>query len=269
MKTSFLQRNNNHVYRNRNKKVLVISVLVLLFLLVFFSSAFKGALFTLGKPIWIVRDSTASFFADNSNIFRSKLSLIDENNSLKDQIRNYEREKILSDIIKKENDDLKNILNRGTQNSKRILSAVLVKPFLSPYDTLIIDVGINDGIKIGDKVVAFGSNFIGYIGETYDSTSKVVLYSSYGEKVKVLIGQNYVEKEAIGIGGGNFGVQLPKEADINEGDTISVPSITSNIFAVVEKIQSRENDSFEYILFKSAVNMSELKWVEVILSGKR
>ncbi len=269
MKTSFLPKNNKYASRNKNKKVLSVSILVLLFILAFFTPVFKDVVFAMGKPIWIVRDKFFSLIIDNKEIFKSKLFLISENNSLKEKIKSYENEKILTDIVRKENDDLKSILNRGTSHYNKILSAVLVKPYLSPYDTLIIDMGKSSGVSVGDKVIAFGSNYIGYIGEIYEDSSKVILYSSYGEKIKVLIGQNNILKEAIGVGSGNFSVQLPKEADVKEGDIVSVPSISSNIFAVVEKVESKENDSFEYVLFKSTVNMTELKWVEVLLSNKK
>ena len=92
------------------------------------------------------------------------------------------------------------------------------------------------------------------------------MYSSYGEKTLVLIGQNNVEKEAIGIGSGNFKVEMPREADVKEGDTIVIPSISPNIFGVVEKVQFKATDSFQNVLFKSPINILELKWVEVVLN---
>jgi len=268
MKTNFLQKSNNYSPRNKKKKALSISILALFLLLFFYSSFSKSILFAIGKPIWIVRNNIVSFISSNHDVLKSKLALINENNTLKEQIQSYEKDRVFADAIKKENEDLKNILNRNTTYSKKILSAVLEKPYLSPYDTLIIDVGSRDGVSTGDKVLANGYNFIGYVSEVYDGSSKVILYSSYGEKVKVFIGPNNVEKEAMGIGGGNFKIEMPKEMDIKEGDSITIPSISANLFAVVEKVESKENDSFENILFKSVVNMSELRWVEVILPLK-
>lgn len=78
-----------------------------------------------------------------------------------------------------------------------------------------------------------------------------------------------MEKEAIGIGGGNFRLEVPREMDVKEGESITIPSISPNIFGIVEKIEYKEADSFQTILFKSPVNTGELKWVEVVLSNKK
>ena len=203
------------------------------------------------------------------NVLNSKVELALENSQLKEQLKSDERNQALFGIVQKENDDLKNILNRKSSDQNLLLSSVLVKPFLSPYDTLIIDVGSSSNISINDKVLVDGNTFIGYISEVYKNTSKVILYSSPGEKVNVQIGSNNVEKVAVGQGGGNFSVQMPRESDIKEGDNITIPSISPNIFGVVEKIEFKESDSFQTVIFKSPVNISELKWVEVLLPNNK
>ncbi len=226
-------------------------------------------LFSIGAPLWTVKNNINSFFLDNVGVLNSKTNLLKENSLLKEQIKSNERNQALFDLLKKENADLKNILNIKGANQNLLLSAVLVKPFLSPYDTLIIEGGLLDSINVNANVLAEGNVFIGYISEVYDHTSKVTLYSSPGEKIKVLIGSNNIEKEAVGLGGGNFKVEIPREIDVKEGDSITIPSISTNIFGVVEKIEFKESDSFQNILFKNPINAAELKWVEVLLSNKK
>ena len=229
----------------------------------------RGVLFKIGAPLWALKNNANSFFVDNIGILTSKTNLLKENLLLKQQINLNQKNFSLFNLLNKENEDLKSILNRSRNNQKLLLSAVLVKPFLSPYDTLIIDVGSLDGVKFGDLVLVDGNTFIGRIFEVYDMTSKVLLYSSPGEKIKVLIGNNNIEKEAVGIGGGNFMVEVPKETGINEGDSIIIPSISTNIFGIVEKIEVKESDSLENVLFKSPVNIDEIKWVEISIPNKK
>jgi hypothetical protein len=81
----------------------------------------------------------------------------------------------------------------------------------------------------------------------------------------VVLGSSSISVEAIGIGGGNFNIFLPREVEVKENDVIVIPSITSNIFGIVEKVNFKETDSFQTVLFKSPVNISELSFVEVIL----
>ena len=267
---NFHQRNNNFLSRDSVNRNLFLSVISIIFFIIIFSFSWtRNILFSVGSPLWIMKNDTISFFTSNVGFLSSKENLLNENSLLKNQIKLKEEDYALFDLLKKENEDLKNILNRKTADQNFLLSSILVKPFLSPYDTLIIDVGSSNAVEVGDKVIVDGNIFIGYISEVHDNTSKVVLYSSAGEKIKILIGVNNIEKEAEGLGGGNFKAEMPRESDIKEGDPITMPSISTNIFGVVEKIEFKDSDSFQNILFKNPVNIGELKWVEVLLPNKK
>lgn len=268
MKMNFHQRNNTYISQNNKKNIFVPTSIVIFFILIFSFSWTKNILFKTGAPLWIVKNSVNSFFTGNIRVLNSKLGLLKENSLLKDQIERNQKDQTLLEILKNENDDLKNILDRKKSDQKLLLASVLVKPFLSAYDTLLIDVGSYKGVSVGDKVLADGDTFIGYISEVYSNTSKVVLYSSSGEKIRVLISDNNIEKEAVGLGGGNFKVEMPREIEVKEGDIITIPSISTNIFGTVERIEFKESDSFQSILFKNPANMSEVKWVEVLLTNK-
>ncbi len=259
----------NFPQRNNPRKSRFIPIASVIFLIFIFSfSGTRNLIFKIATPFWNIKNSIASSFSNSIQVLRSKSSLIAENNALKIQINQSEEDVLLSKIIKNENDDLKNILGRKQAGQKQILAAVLEKPFLSPYDTLVIDAGTSDAVSVGDKILADSSTFIGYVSEVFGDKSKVILYSSPGEKIKVLIGNDNIEKEAEGAGGGNFVAEVPKESGIKEGDTIIIPSISPNIFGVVEKVNFKETDSLERVLFKNPINISELKWVLVLPSKK-
>lgn len=261
---NFLRKNNDFERRGGQKKFILAGFIVLIFIIIFSFQGPRNILFGIGGPFWGVKNSIESFFADNINLLRSKSSLIAENNLLKDEIRNNQENQLLDSALKNENDDLKNILGRKNNNQKEILAAILAKPPFSPYDTLVIDVGSADGVSAGDNVLADGNAYIGYISELYGHSSKVVLYSSSGEKIDVLIGSDKIEKEADGMGGENFSVSAPADSNIKVGDPIIASSISPNIFSTVEKIESTPADSFETVLFKNPVNISELEYVEVL-----
>jgi rod shape-determining protein MreC len=265
---SFRLRNSFSSDGKNKKRNVFLSISVILVLILIFSfSGPRSFVFGIASPFWVIKSSFFYFVSDNVNLLKSKSDLIQENFNLKQQNKKDENDLLLKDLVIAENDDLKSILSRKSSNQKSILSTILVKPTLSPYDTLIIDVGLNENISVGDRVVADGNVFIGYISEVYDNSSKVILYSSPGEKVQVLIGSSNIEKEALGMCGGNFGVSIPREIDIKEGDPIVIPSISPNLFGVVEKVEFKESDAFQKVLFKNTVNINELKWVLVIPSS--
>jgi rod shape-determining protein MreC len=265
---NFRLRNKNFLVREKTRNSVIFPIIgVFFFILVFSMQWSRNLLFSIGSPLWTIKNSVSSFFETSIELLSSKINLLEENNLLKQQIQTKNQDQMLYGLLKKENQDLKNILNRNKTNEKLLLGTILVKPFLSAYDTLIIDVGSLDNVQINDKVLAQGNIYIGYISEVYDQTSKIVLYSSPGEKVKILIGDNNIEKEAVGQGGGNFKVEIPREIDVKEGDSIVMPSVSTNLFGIVERVEFKDSDSFQNILFKNPANISELKWVEVLLSN--
>ena len=266
---NFLRRNNDFRGRLFSKYIFGFLILLVILISAFIFSGWKSPVYSFASSFWKIRNAFAGFVADNIEVFKSKSALSIENKNLRIELRNIETERVLSDSLKEENENLKSLLGRK-KNDKELLSAILAKPDFSPYDTIIIDVGTSDGVSVGDRAKSSdGMTFIGYVSEVFDFESKVTLYSSPGEKVRILIGRNYVMKEALGIGGGNFTLELPREFDVSEGDPVVIPSISPNIFGIIEKIEFKESDPYETVLFKSPVNLSELKWVIVTLKDKK
>ena len=269
MKTNYPQRNSlNNRNRGGRPWFTVITVFIV-FVLIFSFSFSRNILFSIGTPFWRMGSGINNFFYNSLEILRSKSSLLAENQILQNNIKKGQKDEELNKILIQENADLKDLLGRKNISSKTVLASVLVKPSFSPYDTLIVDAGTNEGIEVGDKVTVDGNVFIGQVSEVYTSSSKVILYSSPDYKVLVLVGSNNVEKEAIGIGDGNFKIELPREIDVKEGDSVIIPSISTNIFGIIEKVEAKEADSFQTVLFKSPVNMAELQWVEIMIPNNK
>ena len=159
---------------------------------------------------------------------------------------------------------MKEILDRkNNNNTDLILAGILAKPNRSIYDTLLIDAGTNDGILKEKKVFALGNVPIGYIAETYPSSSKVVLYSNPGEKTDVVISGKDIYMQAVGRGGGNFEMILPRDFIITEGEEVDLPGVNPYILGTVQTILSDPRDSFQKALLVSPVNVQQLKFVEV------
>jgi len=213
-------------------------------------------------PFWKLSTVVRDFSSSNMELLRSKQNIVKENQKLLEEISLKEKDLIFISVLKKENEELKKI-EKGANYRDMIITSVISRPPKTPYDILIIDSGKLSNIDVGNKVLIDGDVFVGEVYEVSDYTSKVKLYSSPEEKTDVLIGENKIQKEAIGMGAGNFKIEIPKEIEVKIGDAIEVPSITANIFGVVEKIEEKSADSFKVVLFKSPVNIQEIKFVEV------
>lgn len=248
--------------KNARKRVFYTATVLVILLFVLATGPVRRAVFSISEPVWQAENSifNSSFF----QYFKTKQSLIDDKVALEQKLFMAGNLLALNQTLQTENDNLKDLLGRKEIKQKTVLATVLVKPPQTPYDSLIIDIGSDNNIKIGDKVMANANIYIGEVSEVMPSSAKVTLYSTPGRRLSVIISASSVTAEAVGVGGGNFNIQLPREVEVKEGDVITIPSITTNVFGIVEKVNFKDTDSFQTVLFKSPVNISELGFVEVV-----
>jgi len=264
MKMNYPLKNNSKP-GNKNRR-LKIAAIIFIFAAIFFISltgAFRGFINKIALPFWKFDNYVTLKFSNAFSIIGSKRSLILENRRLNLELNKIKTDLSLQKIIRKENENLKALFGRSEGKKNVVLAAVLVKPSVSPFDVIIIDIGKDKGVKEGDRVLYEGAVAIGEVEEAYSRSSKVKLYSSPGEKFVALIGETSAQVEMEGLGGGNFAAKLPRDVEVKKGDAAVVPSISTSVFGFVENIELNPTDSFQKIIFKIPANLSELKWVTV------
>lgn len=239
------------------------TVIVLIFVTNYiFPRFFPTILYPITSIFWKSESMTGGWFGSVAELFRSKSSLVKENQVLTDLISARDRSLLLVDNLKAENDRLKSLLGRSSK-SNLILGFILVRPPVSPYDTFIIDIGSNNGIKAGDRVYAEGDTLLGDIVEVYANESKVELFSNPGRMTSVLVGTSTIAAMATGRGGGNFIIKLPAQTPLVSGAIITTPNIKPHVFGIVNTIIVDSTDSLQTILFRSPVNVGQIDFVEV------
>ncbi|MFA6256692.1 MAG: rod shape-determining protein MreC [Candidatus Paceibacterota bacterium] len=260
----------------RGKIFKIVVGLVLLFILFYFRGGIlRGTSFATGEffsPALRIGGTMDNILNNLNAYFSSKRSLSVENENLKQELLARSAQNANYDILATENEDLKAIFMRTPENRKAMLAAILSKPNKSAYDTLIIDIGSNNGVNIGDMVFAQGDIPIGQVGMVSPSTSKVVLFSNPREKIQAVLSEAQqppadpaVFWELVGRGGGNFEMILPRDFVLNTGDAISLPGLKPYTVAIVETILSDPRDPFKKALLTSPINLQGLKFVEVEL----
>jgi cell shape-determining protein MreC len=260
--------------QNQRKRFFKIAGAVFLFIILFYFKIpvydfLSSSVHFISRPLLVLKNSTGKIFGGLGSIFYSKNSLITENESLRLELAENKASMANYDTVLDENNKLKEILDRKGEKRSLILSAILAKPNRSLYDTLIIDVGSDHGLKDHDVVYALGNIPIGYIQEVYVNSSKVVLFSNSGEKTDVVVSGNQnhpsgdVFLQIVGRGGGNFEMIMPRDFTVTKGDVFSLPGINSEIVARVETTLSDPRDSFAKALLATPVNIQELKFVQI------
>jgi len=223
-----------------------------------------GHLFNfLGRPVWEAEKVVTDRLYNVNYLYRSKAAISKENHNLIDEVSYLRASMSDYQILKNENEKLKEILGRLSEKNNFILGNILTKPSHSLYDTVIIDIGTSLNIKQGDIVYADGSVPIGFISQVYDKTALVTLYSSPGQKTEGFIEANNASVELTGRGGGNFEMIIPVELNIETGAIIYLPGSRSLVLAIIDETISAPTDPFKKVILSSPVNIQNLKWVQV------
>lgn len=259
----YLKRSNNEGKKNREILIVIIFILAILFGLYFFFPRFYPSIFyPVTSVAWKTETAVVDWFSFIGNMLKSKSSLLSENEAFKRELDTNKTSLLTLTALQQENENLKSILGRKPEG-QMVLGVVMSRPPISPYDTLVIDSGSNDGIEVGDRVYTEGDVLIGEVAEIYSNESKVTLFSTPGKKTNISFVNSSVEVEAIGRGGGNFMANIPIDAGIKEGDMVILPDIKLHTFGIVKKIAADRANSFSTILFKTPININAVRFVEV------
>lgn len=215
-----------------------------------------------GVPLMRSENVVSEGLSGVGTVFTSKEWLLTHTQELEDTIAAMKIENDQAKLLAIENAELKNLLGRGATSSRLILGAVLARPPQTAYDSLLIDLGSDSGIAVGDRVIVSGSVPIGTVVQVESSFSKVVLYSSAGESISVIIGTS-TQATAEALGSGSFRVKIPREVPIVQGDPVAIPSIRAELFGTVVKVDLVEGDAFKYVFFQNPVAITDLRFVQV------
>jgi cell shape-determining protein MreC len=235
-----------------------------------FFSLTAGGFIRVFAPVWSGENFISRGVSNLFYFFYSKDALIKENQTLKDKLVSEEillaSTRTLSDT---ENNFLKNI--GRSPDSKIVTAAVLVHPPETPYDVLIIDVGTDSGVQVGQEVAlpmdsstGLPGPKIGTVSEVYKKNSKVTLYSANGQKTNAILERNSIPVQLVGRGGGNFEFSLPRDASVAVGDKILSADITRALVGVVSDIEEQSTDSFKKVLVISAANVYTDNFVTIL-----
>jgi cell shape-determining protein MreC len=249
--------------KNKRRKILGVILLVSLLLLSLRGPVANtlGGLFALiGRPFWFIRDTVVTKYDAVATALSSKAALEAENDYLKEVLDEISLEAYSRDQLRKENDDLKAMLGREgeyTYTLGRILSA----PPVSPYDTLLIDAGEEQGVFVGMEAFSQGDFKVGEVSRVWGRTSLVSLYSTPNTQLSVTIGSSSIPAVAWGLGGGNLRVILPRGVAVKQGDIIAIPALSPEYAGTVDAIDRPEGSSLEAIYIRLPFDVYKEKWV--------
>ena len=152
---NYLLKNSHRGKKTSRQALLACAVIIILILLYFFApNLVNNALFAVAKPIWNAQDYVVEKYEKIYALFSEKQKLAKLNANLARELAEATTALQSAEVYKRENENLKSLLLGRDSGEKRILANIMAKPNHSLYDTLLLDVGTQNDIAIGDKVLA-------------------------------------------------------------------------------------------------------------------
>jgi cell shape-determining protein MreC len=260
MITSFRHDEQKKMKRKKILGVILLSSLLLLSLRGPVANTLGGIFAVLGRPFWFIRDEIAIKYNTVATALESKATLEAENSHLRDVLDEVSLEAYSRDQLREENENLKTMLGREGEYTFT-LSRILSAPPVSPYDTLLLDAGTDQGVFIGMQALSQGDFKVGEVTRVWGRTSLVSLYSTPNTQLSVNVGSSSIPAVAWGLGGGNLRVILPRGVKVVVGDLIAIPTLAPEYAGTVDAIDRPEGSSLEAIYIRLPFDVYKEKWL--------
>lgn len=271
------------MYKSKKTGVIgVIITIVILILIIIVSniniqdfSNVGGALSSFVMPVQNGLTYLKNKITGNNTFFSDMASLKEENKTLKD--KNSELEKTLREfeIVKSENETLKEYVNlKDKYTEYTTVPGYVINKSTSNYSNIIvINIGKNDGIEVGMPVIA-NEGLVGHVISVTDSTAKVQTILDTSSAVTSVVG---TARDSVVVKGNLENTSMlkatyiPTTATILEGDKVETSGMggiypKGITIGTVKQVTNTKNLTNRYALVEPAVNFNKLETVLVILN---
>lgn len=141
---------------------------------------------------------------------------------------------------------------------------VLSQSPATPYDTLIVAAGREDGIQAGFKALAYGGILLGRVEESGERTSLIKLVSFPGLQSEAWLERLALNVTLEGQGGYNLRFFLPKGVAVEIGDRLLSNTRPSFLVGQVERIKEKTSEPLSEIILRLPLNIRNLRYVELL-----
>ena len=198
--------------------------------------------------------SGSGFFARNS-------TLATENQKLKYELAQIRERAAAYDTLRRENETLRAMVHL-TQRSPGITAPVVSSYHASPYGTFMVSAGAGDAIAKGDLVLSDTGFVVGKVADVGETRTLVKNAFQAGATLDIVIGN--AAASAIGEGGGNARVSVPRGIDIRVGDTVTSPVLGGHPVGIVGKVEAVSTTAEQKVYIVLPVNLSLMRFVYII-----
>lgn len=211
-------------------------VLALVLVAVFFRLLFPGFFLTLSMPfvragnaLSMETHSLFAGFSDASVLAATNESLTTENNALAAENRTLtEKVGTLSALLGDS--------GAGRQQSPGMVAGVVARPPMSPYDSLVVERGTGDGVRLGMEAFGNGGVPIGTVTSVTSGFARITLFSAPGVSLLSWVGAQHLPLLIQGAGAGAFSATAPRATAVTAGDVVYAPGPGALPIGVVKHV---------------------------------
>jgi cell shape-determining protein MreC len=245
--------------KNQTSKKFFLGVVLLIFVLFFLRrpilNIFSSASYAVASPVWGLSQFLDGEITEGFLLLQSKDSLVKNLVNIQKDFMSFDSLRLEYIASQKENNELKEQLNLKKTFGFEKTARVLVKPPQTSYDSIVIDVGAQDGVVEGDSVFVGQNVLLGRVSKAYPSTALVEMISSAGVSTEARLLLSELSLPLVGQGGGSFKVEIPRDTPIDESDFFVSSFDMSVVLAEVVKIIGDPQDPVKTIIAKTPFNI--------------
>ncbi len=236
---------------------LIVFVLVFALLRVFL----PGVLVAVATPFWMTGSALSAGVGNAGALLSDKPALVAERDRLlADNAALYAK----SANLEAEVADLTRLLGDRTEAGSGILAGVLVRPPVSPYDTLVIDQGERAGVAAGMRAEGPGGMPVGMVESASGGSARVILYSASGRETESWVGEARIPMTLIGRSAGAMSAIVAREAGIAVGDLVYVAGPGARPIGSVVSVENDPSLPRSRVEIKPLANPFSLTWVTIM-----
>lgn len=268
------------MYKKKTGIVGIIITVIILIILVFISnmnienlSYIENAVSSIVMPVQNGLTYLKNKLTGNNTFFEDINRLQQENEELKSRNAELEKELREFEIVKNENETLKEYLALSEQyGDYKTKAAYIINKDISNYNNVfVINIGEKDGIKPNMTVIS-EKGLVGYVISVADNTSKVQTIVDTASTVSATLSSsrdNLICKGTLEESGELKATYIPTTASLVEGDKVETSGMggiyPKGIYiGTIKKVVSTKNIVDRYAIIEPAVDFDKVDTVLVI-----
>ena len=245
----------------RQGKKYLVWVTVALLVLIFAKDVVRGITSSVTSTLYTVRHYVATSGATIPVFIRSRTELQSRIQELEQKIASQNGMDATLKYVMLENEELQGLL--GEVPATRIVAGVIARPPYTPYDTVVIDRGSEDGIVLHAPVFHDGGTTVGYVKSVSAHSSFVTLFSSPGVETTVYVFGSQIFTTAYGEGGGVVRLSVPQGIVLEKGSPVILPSLDSGVLGTISEIQSISTEPEQHAYVTLSAPLQSMRLVAV------